>query len=181
MQQFPILYHGEEYLVQVDDSDAERIQVVLASGPVKGIPGGRHNRKLSYVPAWKGRGFRPAIWVDKKLQYLSRWILGVTDPKTIVDHIDQNPLNNRRSNLRQVSRVENAFNSGGLGWDRSKTSQYRGVCWVQRVRKWEAFLKVGRKTFRKFFDTEIEAAIHRDWMVLVYLGSGITPFNVLGE
>lgn len=42
--------------------------------------------------------------------YMHRLILGVTDPKIEVDHIDHNTLNNQRSNLRLCSHSENQRN-----------------------------------------------------------------------
>lgn len=42
--------------------------------------------------------------------YLHRVLLGVTDPNVIVDHIDNNGLNNTRANLRLTNKVGNALN-----------------------------------------------------------------------
>lgn len=42
---------------------------------------------------------------------LHRFILGLTDPESIVDHIDNNPANNCRENLRITSRKVNYLNS----------------------------------------------------------------------
>jgi hypothetical protein len=43
-------------------------------------------------------------------KYMHRLILGVTDPKIQVDHIDHNTLNNHRSNLRLCNNSENQCN-----------------------------------------------------------------------
>lgn len=43
-------------------------------------------------------------------QYLHRVLLGVTDPDIIVDHRDNNGLNNSRDNLRKTDKVGNALN-----------------------------------------------------------------------
>jgi hypothetical protein len=59
------------------------------------------------------------------------------------DHINGNGVDNRKSNLRTASRVQNARNmppySGG-------TSRYKGVSWVKRERKWYAKITVNKKS-----------------------------------
>lgn len=172
-----VLYRGNKYAVTVDDEDGEKIREVLNAPQPDRMSDGRKNpwktrqRSLSYVPAWKGRGFRPAIWVEGKLRYLSRWLLGVTDSKVVVDHIDQNPLNNTRTNLRIVDRRENAYNSGKQGWDRpTKTSQYRGVSWNSQCNSWQAKINLpDGKTKSSFHKNEEDAAKARDEMVLEFL------------
>jgi hypothetical protein len=66
-----------------------------------------------------------------------------------------------------------------MGWDRPrKSSKYRGVIWNKQAKKWMAWLDVGKKKYSKFCDTEIEAAVARDWLVLFHMGSGITSLNI---
>lgn len=58
---------------------------------------------------------------------LHRYVLGITDPSIIVDHIDRNGLNCQKSNLRIVTcsenkrngtlRKGNRFNFNGLGFE----------------------------------------------------------------
>lgn len=43
-------------------------------------------------------------------QYLHRVLLNVTDPNIIVDHRDNNGLNNQRYNLRETNKIGNALN-----------------------------------------------------------------------
>lgn len=51
-----------------------------------------------------------------------------------VDHIDGNPLNNRRENLRMATPMQNAANAH----KRSGTSSiYKGVSWDRKCRQWK--------------------------------------------
>jgi hypothetical protein len=58
-----------------------------------------NNAKTSYV-------------VHDKYGRLHRVILGIEDPNILVDHIDRDGLNNKRSNLRIVTNSENKRNQG---------------------------------------------------------------------
>ena len=171
MKQFPVFYRGEIYQVQVDDDDAVRIEEILNKKAERG-PWMNRKKSLSYVPAWKDRGFRPAIWTQGKLWYLSRWILGVTDSKHIVDHIDQDPLNNQRANLRIVGKRENSYNSGKRGWERkNKSSKYRGVIWSKQTNRWQAVVHLTNgKSKCSFHKDEEDAARARDKMLMQLLG-----------
>lgn len=60
-----------------------------------------------------------------KMIQMHRYILGLTDPKQLVDHKDRNPLNNQKSNLRTCSFSENCSNKQK---HKTKTAtQYKGV------------------------------------------------------
>lgn len=50
------------------------------------------------------------------------------------DHINRNPLDNRRANLRIVTNAQNAQNMSPHG----ATSKYRGVAWDSSRGKWRA-------------------------------------------
>lgn len=85
--------------------------------------------------------------------FLHRLILGLApdDPRT-VDHIDGDPLNNRRSNLRIATVAENAQNQGSRGG----YSSYRGVSWDASRGKWiaTAMLNGRRTTIGRFVDED---------------------------
>ena len=66
---------------------------------------------------------------------LHRLILGVTESKLQVDHIDGNGLNNRRSNLRVCSSAQNMMNKRKY---LNSTSGIKGVYAVRN--KWRAII-----------------------------------------
>lgn len=75
-----------------------------------------------------------------------------------VDHINRNKLDNRRSNLRIVSRQENMRNL--VKQKKKCSSSYIGVSLAKQLGKWESSITVNNK--RKilgYFSSEIEAAI----------------------
>ena len=75
----------------------------------------------------------------------------------VVDHIDGNGLNNRRSNLRICTPWQNAQNSGPHG----RGSRFKGV--YPSGNKWYAVIKHKRQThYLGTFDDELEAAKARD-------------------
>lgn len=76
-----------------------------------------------------------------------------------IDHIDHNPLNNLRTNLRKVDRKTNGRNvsKGPLN-----TSGVVGVYWRKREQKWLAQIKVNQKSLHVgYFDNFDEAVIAR--------------------
>jgi hypothetical protein len=56
----------------------------------------------------------------------------------IIDHIDRNPLNNMKHNLRFATIQQNQFNKGKL---ENKTSKYKGVSLVKSSGKWKARIR----------------------------------------
>lgn len=92
---------------------------------------------------------------------LHRLIMGVWDPRICVDHIDGNPLNNQRSNLRIANITQNNWNARKRRTNCGKepASKYKGVVWDARKQKWRVrfwangqYIQVGR------FKDEEEAA-----------------------
>lgn len=72
-----------------------------------------------------------------------------------VDHINRDTLDNRRANLRIVTRAQNNQNRAKpLG----TTSSHRGVYWHKNNRKWVASIKVsGKDIGLGSFESEAEA------------------------
>ncbi len=92
----------------------------------------------------------------KSKLYMHRQILGITDKKIFVDHIDGNGLNNQRSNLRAATHSENLANvNKRLG----TSSKFRGVNFKKATSKWQVQIQhQGKLHFVGSFVDEVEAA-----------------------
>ena len=114
-------------------------------------------------------GDRRITSANKKPRYvlLHRIVAGVLDePRVEVDHIDNDPLNCRLSNLQLGVKTSKAFKrlqaikqkKGATRAD--KASKYPGVAWHKRHRKWEVRMvsDSGKNEFLGSFDDEEEAA-----------------------
>lgn len=99
--------------------------------------------------------------VGKCQVYMHRIILGVTDKNIHVDHINHNPLDNRKENLRACTHRENMLNRKPRG-----KSKYLGVYTIVNHRKNDkvyrtivAQIKIdGKNKYLGSFKTEEEAA-----------------------
>ena len=74
----------------------------------------------------------------------------------IIDHIDRDTLNNRRSNLRPATNSQNLHNRGR---DRNNTSGYAGVSYIKASGKYRAYVyDMGKQIYLGTFDDPAEAA-----------------------
>lgn len=110
---------------------------------------------LSWYVNKRGYAFRTAVVDGKKTSVLlSRVVLGlaVGDP-LFADHLNGNRLDNRRVNLRPVTKAQNAQNKMLY---KNATSRFRGV--YRRGKRWCAHVRVdGVKNHLGTFDSEEEA------------------------
>jgi hypothetical protein len=58
-------------------------------------------------------------------------------PKNQIDHINENPFDNRWENLREATKAQNMRNITKI---RSNTSGYKGVGWSKNCQKWRAYI-----------------------------------------
>jgi hypothetical protein len=102
-----------------------------------------------YVARWPPRPRRSKL-------LMHRVVLGLVDGDGMEgDHINRNPLDNRRSNLRVVTTAQNLQNTSSR---RGSTSSLRGVSWDARAGKWRAQGQLrGRKHHIAHFASEAAA------------------------
>lgn len=100
---------------------------------------------------------------------LGRFILDLLDNPLEPDHINRNPLDCRRSNLRAATHQENMWNRGP---NRNNASGFRGVSWSTAAGKWVAQASIGRKHVHLgCFTSAEEAARARDAWIREHHGS----------
>ena len=75
----------------------------------------------------------------------------------VVDHINQNSLDNRKANLRLATREQNSWNIRKVRG--KKSSQCKGVSYCKRDKRWAAYITYRKKhIFIGRFDDEQAAA-----------------------
>lgn len=86
-------------------------------------------------------------------QMLHRAVLGLTDPRVVVDHINGDGLDNQRENLRVVSTSQNIAKAR---LRMTNTSGFRGVTWDSPRQRWVAQIKVdyARKFLGRYYAAE---------------------------
>lgn len=88
-------------------------------------------------------GYRAATRRNKKTLYLHRFLMG--EPNGImVDHIDGDPLNNQRNNLRLCSQAENQRNCKK---HKDNKSGFKGVHYAndRSLKKWVSQISFNKK------------------------------------
>jgi hypothetical protein len=79
--------------------------------------------------------------------------------KSDIDHIDNNPSNNRIENLRWATRQENLRNTRIKS---TNTSGIKGISWDKSRQKWETYIQIdGIKVHIGRFNTIEEATLAR--------------------
>lgn len=86
---------------------------------------------------------------------MHRLIVGTPDGFD-TDHINGDELDNQRCNLRTATHRQNIMNQKPrIGC----SSNFKGVCWCKRRKKWQASIKTnGKRKFLGYFYNEADAA-----------------------
>jgi hypothetical protein len=61
----------------------------------------------------------------------------------VIDHLDGNPLNNQKKNLRICTHSENMRNRNLYV---NNTSGFKGVYWHKTTKKWMSYIRINKKS-----------------------------------
>jgi hypothetical protein len=110
---------------------------------------------------------------EHKNTFLPRLLLDTTNE---VDHINGDGLDNRKSNLRIVTRSQNLQNSRKPRRIKGCSSKYKGVCWDKLTKKWRAQITFNYHVkYIGLFENEVEAAEAYDKVALEMFGEYAKP------
>ena len=104
---------------------------------------------------------RKFIWHEnngyaRTVIYLHNLVLKPKKGK-LVDHKNQNRLDNRRENLRYATRSQSQVNRTLI--QPNNTSGFRGVYWYKKEKRWRVNVKIkGKKQLIGVYDNPIDAA-----------------------
>lgn len=130
---------GEEVLVIVDSQDIPRLQETCNTVLVDMFNG------VYYAKTWLKSG---------KREYLHRVLIQPPDD-LVVDHINRNPLDNRKTNLRAVPRWVNNQNRG---MSITNSSGYRWVSYDKDTKKYRGrFTHKGKKHCAGLYEEPCQA------------------------
>jgi len=88
--------------------------------------------------------------------YMHRVLLNVPEEME-TDHIDHCGLNNQRANLRICTHQKNMMNRNS---NKNGSSEFKGVSWYKRDRKWHAQIRYKKKNYHLgYFILENNAAL----------------------
>lgn len=135
--------------------DAEDYEAIVASGPWQAKVHGR--------TAYARRGVRLPDG-RRTTQYMHSLITELP----MVDHVNGDGLDNRKTNLRPCTKTQNAANHR---MKRTSNSGFKGVTWYPRSERWHARLRAGRKTRSLgYYATREEAARAYDIAAIARFG-----------
>lgn len=115
--------------------------------------------------------------INNKCIRLHRYVINYIR-KDYIDHINNNPLDNRKNNLRIVTPQQNMMNKYS---SKNSSSKYIGVGFDKRLNNWRARIHIdGKEVFLGRFKSDIEAAKARDLATKEHFGE-YGKLNFLNE
>lgn len=116
----------KDKVVLVDDDDYENLI--------------KFNIKINFI---KNRFYSTFYKKNRGIIYLHRHIMELDKgDKRVVDHINGNPLDNRKCNLRICTQAQNVMNRK---INKNNTSGYKGVYYHKKNKNWIAKIQLNRE------------------------------------
>ena len=155
----PKVYKPRESFVHTPEMQGKVWGIVLADGSATGVDA----RDWEWLTQWKWHrsaqgyvirnqaipsGGNRTIWIHREI------ICAPAGQE--VDHIDRNPFNNSRSNLRLATDSQNSIN---MAPTRRNTSGFKGVSFDKKLSRWRAIIRIkGQHAWLGRHDTAEAAA-----------------------
>jgi hypothetical protein len=117
------------------------------------------NAKAGAIAGFKSRDYVRIAYKQKNyLAHRMFWFLhtGCDPGQLCIDHIDENKLNNKFSNLRLATSSQNGFN---ITKTKSNTSGHRGVSWHKKFQKYQAYIDFKGQCFYLGLHETFEQAV----------------------
>ncbi len=157
---------------------------------IKGVVNGTYKIDLDIVDFVKAHklhkhkdGYACYKFKDKngktKNMRLHRYIMNVHDKPDylVVDHLNKDRKDDRRSNLRITDHLGNIVNTDLLC---TNTSGHKGISWNKKANKWEAYIHQNNKKINLGRYTDYDRAVKvRELAEIIYFGNKNPEYNNL--